>query len=400
MPRNPRFPIYRIKQGKKPLWRIWVPARFNSTGKDGYVYYQARYEAEEEQQKFLASYRGGTMGPVLPPASVKDAAKALDALKVAGIDMTLEQCAMMAIERMQARLAGATTREMMDRFRESVSTERNWSDKHAGSYRFYSSRFSDRFGDVLACDLDPQAIKAWLLETFPSVTYYNSALAVISSAFTWAVRQEFLSASPFDKLERRKEEAKDDIDVFTPEEARRLLRACVSYKDRAGHPMGADVDPIYVLDCSDCLIPFAILLFAGIRPAELEKLPWENVRLDIGLIRITPSMAKTGDIRNVEIEPTLRDFLKLAPEHERFGMIVPKNWKRKARLVRLAAGLQNRADAARHSYASYWLAANNDVARLQSNMGHARGSNMLFKHYCSAVLPSAAKEYWAIAPEQ
>ena len=68
------------------------------------------------------------------------------------------------------------------------------------------------------------------------------------------------------------------------------------------------------------------------------------------------------------------------------------------RQVRKAAGLQNRHDAARHSFASYSLAIDPDVHKLKENLGHTKNSDVLFKHYRAAVTKQDAERYWKINP--
>lgn len=109
-------------------------------------------------------------------------------------------------------------------------------------------------------------------------------------------------------------------------------------------------------------------------------------------IRIGAAVAKTRQVRIVRVRPTLQAFLDLVPEEERKGKIIPQS------IVRKAAGLQNRADAARHSFASYALGIGDGVDAVRDDMGHARGSDMLFRHYRTAVMREAAEAYWAISP--
>ncbi|MEG0427850.1 MAG: tyrosine-type recombinase/integrase, partial [Akkermansia sp.] len=158
--------------------------------------------------------------------------------------------------------------------------------------------------------------------------------------------------------------------------------------------------PIMRLDCSDAIVPFAFLLFAGIRPEELTKLEWSNVRLADRYIHVTPEAAKTNQVRHVVIMDNLAAFIKTIPAKKCTGKIVPSNWKRKSYLIRKMAGLQNRHDTARHSFASYFLALFPNVDKLRENMGHVRNSDMLFKHYRAAVSKQDAKTYFEIVPHQ
>jgi integrase len=99
----------------------------------------------------------------------------------------------------------------------------------------------------------------------------------------------------------------------------------------------------------------------------------------------------------VEISPNLAAWLAL-PRREYNEKIIPKNWKRKNQATRRAAGISNRPDVCRHSFASYHLVEHENVDRLKMQLGHSRVSDTLFAHYRAAVSKAAAREYWSICP--
>jgi integrase len=59
--------------------------------------------------------------------------------------------------------------------------------------------------------------------------------------------------------------------------------------------------------------------------------------------------------------------------------------------------LRWRANALRHSFASYHLAHFQSPEKLALEMGHS-SSRMIFEHYREVVTPAAAQHYWAILP--
>lgn len=200
-------------------------------------------------------------------------------------------------------------------------------------------------------------------------------LRTIRPAFSYAVQQEMIAASPFRTVVKPRVVRRRGVDVYTPEEARRLMEAAPR----------------------DCRGAFALMLFAGIRPAEVARLRWGDVRGEF--VHITPDAAKTQQVRNVEIEGNLAVWLEGVrglPEEP----VCPKNWKRKCQEVRRVAGVSGRADAARHSYATYYLAKYKDENALKVNMGHSVGSGVLFAHYRAAATPREAEEFWGILPPE
>ena len=53
------------------------------------------------------------------------------------------------------------------------------------------------------------------------------------------------------------------------------------------------------------------------------------------------------------------------------------------------------ANAARHSFASYALADEQDAAKVALELGHA-DSRVIFAHYRELVKPAEAKKFWGI----
>lgn len=284
----------------------------------------------------------------------------------------------------RARLVDVSVDKLFARYAEEVSISHNWSSKYRTDWQFYTRKFRAKFGGEYASDVTTDAVREWLAGTYRNASSYNHALTVCGAPFGWAVRRKLLRDNPFSPLERRKVEARDGVDVYSPEEAERLLKACQGK-----------------LRCA--LVPFAILLFAGVRPTELTRLVWGDVRQDADgswHIHIGARIAKTRQIRLVKVRPTLLAYLQLSPRGADDAPIVPRNWVRVARAVRKLAGLERRPDTARHSFASYALAAGESIAEVEADLGHAHGSEMLFRHYRAAVTPTAARVYWALMPPQ
>jgi integrase len=65
---------------------------------------------------------------------------------------------------------------------------------------------------------------------------------------------------------------------------------------------------------------------------------------------------------------------------------------------REAAGITDwPVNAARHSFASYYLAAFKDPKKLSLELGHAR-PDTLFRHYRELVKPDKARQFWRVVP--
>lgn len=362
-------------------WRLRIPARFSSTGKEVALYYTTKQEAERDAVALRAKHSGGALlaADLLAPDAVRDARTALSKLAAAGSRMSLTEAVTLALDHAAMLDRSLSVSDMFERYAAEVSAARAWSTKYRATWRQYSTRFAATFGARVCSTITAQELREWHASTYPSAPSYNSALAVVAPAFAWAVKQELMDRSPFLLIERRKVQQRDAVDVFTIPECRRLLDAAAAHSP-------------------EMLRAFAILLFAGIRPNELPKLTWADIHAEPnGLyIHVRPSVAKTRSVRLVKVREPLLTNLTAALRNHPSGRLTPINWRRWSGEVRKAAGLQFRPDAPRHSFASYLLASGATVQEVQADLGHAKGSDMLFKHYRAAVTPEQAAAFWAL----
>lgn len=378
--RKALFRVTAYTQGNRHRWRLFIPARFSATGKRRAIYYNTKSDAEKDAHALRNKYAAGEMliSSVLTPDSARDAQAALSTLRTAGLDITLREAAQIAVERNRELLRGIPVSELLKRYADEVSESRAWSTKYRCTWRQYSAKFAAKFGERNVSTLTEHELQEWHASQYSSASYFNSALAVISPAFTWAVNKRILRENPFDRIERRKVQSTEGVDIFTLSECRSLLDAA---------------------QANGTLLPFSILLFAGIRPNELTRLTWADIREDADaalFIHIRPTVSKTRSVRLVRIREPLRSLIATELKHSPSGPLVPTGWQRKAKVTRAAAGLQNRADAARHSFASYLLAAGESVDSVRADLGHSKGSDMLFKHYRGIVSPADAAAFWSM----
>lgn len=352
-------------------WKIYVPAHLNPSGKPARRFYKTRSEAEVARGELLAAARSRSKDSYLSNSQIIDAQRALEILSENGLEFSLARAIELALPTLQISGSRTTVDDVFSDF-QILKTE-EWAEKTNADFRFASRRFLQEFSGRIISSITDAEITSWLNANFSKASYRANILRTIRPAFSYAVRRKIIPSSPFSTIEQPRLKRKDGIDIFTPEEAQRLL---------------AVAPP-------DCKAAYALLLFAGIRPHELTQLRWMHVK--DGFIHITPSIAKTSQVRNVEIEDTLVPFLahRGAPD----ALICPPNWKRKNQAARAAAGLSYRQDTARHSYASYYLAKYKSLDALKMNLGHSRSSNMLFAHYRAAATPAEAERYWSISPD-
>ena len=131
-----------------------------------------------------------------------------------------------------------------------------------------------------------------------------------------------------------------------------------------------------------CAPAVGLMLWAGIRPTEVERLRCRDVDLRNGVVSIAARHAKTGGARQVTLHPILLAWLSRTwPVRIPGRRIVPSGWGVRWRRLRAAAGLARWApDTLRHTFASYHILRFRSLEQLQLEMGHA-SSELLRSRY-------------------
>ena len=351
---------------------IFVPAYLSADKKERRVYFRTKAEAEKKRAELIAATRTESRETVLTNAQIVDAKRALERLAEAGLSMNLDRAIELAIPTLRSSGRHVPLDRLLTEFGEMK--QEAWRSHTMRNFRVVANMAREQFAGLNVADVTPKLLSDWL-RSFGRPSYAAGLVRTLRPAFSYAVRQGMLPDSPFSKLEPIRTPARTRIDIFSPDEARTLMETAPP----------------------DCKAAYALLLFAGVRPVELTRLTWGSVR--DGFIHLTPDVTKTAQVRNIEIEPNLAAWLLASGKHRPEDKICPANWKRKNQSTRRAAGLADRQDVARHSYATYHLAKYRDRAALEANLGHTTGSAMLFRHYRAAATPAQAEEYWSIRPQ-
>jgi integrase len=234
-------------------------------------------------------------------------------------------------------------------------------------------RFALSFGDEMIAAVQASQIDQWLRGLGVGAVTRNTIRRRVAVLFSFARRRGYVKENPVADVERAKER-ETEIEILSVSQVARLLE-CAS---------------------SDMLPFWAIGAFAGLRRAEVERLTWNEIDFDSGVIEVKASKSKTATRRLVRVQPNLRAWL--APYRTRTGRVCPVNLLRKIYDDRERAGLRAGwpQNALRHSFGSYHLARFNDTAKLALEMGNSPAT--IFRHYRQLVKPKDAERYWKIMP--
>lgn len=217
---------------------------------------------------------------------------------------------------------------------------------------------------------------AVLVQTARTPRQQHKLRVILHGVFAHCVRQEWCRSNPAALLVPPML-SEQEIVPLNLEEIRQLLNTARRQPFRA------------------CMPALGLMLWAGVRPAEVQRLQWGDIDWEDSVITLRPCHSKTGGCRHVQLQPALRAWLR---EHGMLeqGAICPRNWQRRWRHLRQAAGLIPwRQDVLRHTFASYYVKHFHDYARLQEEMGH-RSAALLRTRYLNmrGITAAHAALFW------
>lgn len=236
----------------------------------------------------------------------------------------------------------------------------------------------------IVSSLTPQQCGAMIELAFVTPRQRYKARLILSSVFRTAMHCGWCRTNPLKYFQapRLKEQT---IPILTPHEIRALIKHARDYRNGV------------------CLPALGLMLYAGIRPAEVLRMRWGQIHLSDRVIVLRPQHSKTGGSRCVCIHAPLLQILRESPSHLPEEKICPGNWRLHWAEVRRKAGWQVPEhpwiqDILRHTYASYHLCYFRNVESLQIEMGH-RSSDLLRTRYLNTSGVRDAEAFWRALPE-
>ena len=200
-----------------------------------------------------------------------------------------------------------------------------------------------------------------------SPSSYRKGRVILSSVFSYGIRQEWADSNPVTRIEVPAVQEKP-IEPLAPEDVERL-------KATASRP-----------EFRDMRFSLSLMLYGGIRPTEVSRLQEGDINWEEGLVIIRPRTSKTGGGRAVPLRG-MRGIRK----RER---CIPRNWRRRWQALRRAAGFRHWVpDVCRHTFATYHAAKFRNLPELQLEMGH-RDTALLRSRYMMPASRRSAELFW------
>lgn len=372
----------------KNRWRLAVPASYSDTGKRRNLFFATKRLAELEAERLKGNQsKYGSEASKLSGTDAQDAAKALEALREAGSGATLYSIAKAHLEAIKTRSKSITLAELWERHTEAKS---GMSEAYHRSFAIVQAKVIDRLSKRKVSDLTKDDIEGAIRKANPSASSFNLILRTLSPAFNRAVREGWATENVCQRIERH-ETKRRTVAVLTLAQARKLMTSARDYRNDSELPEWLQVD------ASGATAALALMLFAGVRPAEVTRLEWNDIDMEAATVFVSNEKAKTDRSRFFTMPETLRQWLDTVPESARHGAIIPANWKKVWQAIRRKVGITDERDQCRKSFASYHLQAFGDVNLTRAIMGHEAG-DVLFQHYRGLVKPKDAAAFWRIVP--
>lgn len=269
----------------------------------------------------------------------------------------------------------------------AIKEGRGASERYLKDLKYRLNRFAQSFQKD-TCHVTTPEIQEWLDKQKLQPQGYTNFRRVIHLFFEFAVARGYAADNPVTKVENVKVRA-GDAEVFTPSEISRLLAAA---------------SPSFL----PCL---AVGAFAGLRSAEIERLEWSDIKLAERHIVVGATRAKTAARRIVPVSDNLAAWLapyagregKVWPgEHDAFYEAQQDTAAATEVQSNSALGIKHqkpvkwKANALRHSYASYRFAQTGDAGRVAGELGNSAA--VVHRHYRELVTAADAQKWFSILP--
>ncbi|MCU0792167.1 MAG: site-specific integrase [Opitutaceae bacterium] len=235
-------------------------------------------------------------------------------------------------------------------------------------------------------------VEAFLTKRGLKKKSWNNTRADLHAFFAWAEKapRKWITSNPVAEV-KTITLTRGLPEIISVRTARDLMSFVATYRGQGKEPKPAGF-----------LVPyFSLALFAGIRPAinegEIIRLGrLKNLAAVIDLknrvIRITPEIAKTKDIRQVTIQPNLESWLRAYPG-DKFP-ITPPSLFDEVSFVRKKFALGH--DVLRHTFITMHVTKFRSMGDTALQSGNSE--KMIKKHYLNIANPDDADAFWSIVP--
>jgi integrase len=360
-------PAYRIKAYKHPRLKYVVRSKIGGKWERKFFWTkgEAQTYVEQKEIELLNQGREGVQFPTRLRVAAQQGQERLQPY-----EKTISDAVDFYVQHLEATQKSAKVSEALKELIENREGS-GASQRYCYDLKLRVGRFSKDFGDRIVSTINTAEIDEWLTALNLAPVTRNTFRRDLRTLFSFCQTRAYCVDNPVTKTSKAKV-VDGEIGILSPDQLKSLLKSAAP-----------EIRPY-----------FAIGAFAGLRPAELHQLTWDEIDLDADLIEVKARKSKTARRRFVKIRPNLKKWLQ--PFRTRTGKISPARFRELELAARAKAGIAKwPSNALRHSFASYHLAHFKNAGELALEMGHAN-SSMIFEHYRQLVKPEVAAKYWRV----
>lgn len=248
--------------------------------------------------------------------------------------------------------------------------------KYVRTLTSYLGRFAAGRDEMFVDQITTEQVEEWFTKRGEPPNSKASNLMLLGVFFSFALQRGWALTNPCAAVVKPSIEYKPRR-FLTVDEAQKVLVYCFQ-KDR------------------DLLHWVVLIMLCGVRFEEWEKMVWQNVDVERGLIEVPASAAKTRRERYIELEPMAKAWLRLCKAGDPEETLEVMNFRRKRVKMQKALGLIWEKNILRHTYATYSLGHTKDAAKVALRMGNS--PEVLRKNYAQKVRPEDCEAFWQILP--
>jgi integrase len=236
-------------------------------------------------------------------------------------------------------------------------------------------RLAPEFAGKRVRDIGAGDCSRLLRECWSTASSRNKARRILLHMFELALAHGFIVANPLKSVEpatvcRRQSQ------VLTIAQVKRLLHILNLPEYRC------------------CAAAVGIMLWAGIRSAELARLRWQDVQSEQGIILVNNYQAKGIVPRQVKIQPVLSAWLRKSRLQRLMNpLVVPRGWERRWQEIRRLTGLDKfPGDVLRRTFAVFHILRFHDFDELEQEMSQSQDSLRRLK--TEGISAADAELFW------
>ncbi|MEI6391337.1 MAG: tyrosine-type recombinase/integrase [Verrucomicrobiota bacterium] len=240
--------------------------------------------------------------------------------------------------------------------------------------RKMSNMFKVDFADTKIAEMDQARIETYLESKEVGNVMRKNIKSYLGQFFNWSIVKKYHNENPCKHIKISIKQVA--VKLFTAEQCNAIMTEALQHKDITAY--------------------FALALFGGVRPEEIDKMNWDtNIKMNSREVFIQSDISKTKKDRMFKMSDTLYEWLNYCRENS--NLLVPTfNIRNRKSEVWKKLPFPWIQDGMRHSFASYHYAKFHSLDDLRWIMGNSPG--IIERCYKGIIPEEEISKFWSILP--